>query len=106
MLVDWCYSVDAATPTNIPAIVKNYKSWYPREVLRKEKPTPATDIFMWAMMVRNTAEFIPPRFKGLLDWCLADSARTRPQDAWSVQDKWGKLAQEEFGKPRYLKLNL
>lgn len=106
MLVDWCYSVDAAALTHIPAIVKNYKSWYPREVLRKDKPTPATDIFMWAMMVRNTAENIPARFKGLLDWCLADSPKTRLQSAWDVQDKWGKLAQEEFGKPRYLKLTL
>jgi hypothetical protein len=61
---------------------------------------------MWAMMVRNTAEVIPARFKPLLDWCLADSAKARPQSAWDVQDKWGKLAQEEFGKPRYLKLTL
>lgn len=106
LLVDWCYSVSAENVTNVPALVKDYRAWYPREVLRKDKPTPGTDIYMWAYMVRQIADKVPARFKGLLDWCLADSARTRPQDAWEVQDKWGALAQEEFGKPKYLKLNL
>lgn len=106
VLIDWCYSVTSDAISPIPAIVKDYRDWYPREVFRKDNPTPATDIYMWAMMVRQCADHIPARMKGLLDWCLADSARTRPQNAWDVQDKWGKLAQDEFGKRRYLKLEI
>lgn len=106
LVVDWCYSVDAAKLKHIPAIVEKYKSWYPREVLRKNKPSPSTDLYMWAMMVRNTAESIPPRMKGLLDWCLTDSMKTRPENAWDVQDKWRKLAKEEFGPPSYTELKM
>lgn len=106
MLVDWCYSVTSDNITHIPALVKDYRAWYPREVIRKEKPGPGTDIYMWAMMVTQVSDNIPKRFKPLLDWCLSDSMKTRPEYAWHVHDRWGKLAYEEFGKPRYHELNL
>jgi len=104
-LVDWCYSVTGESKKHIPAIVKDYRHLYPKEIFRKEPPMPGTDLFMWAMIVKASTT-VPRRFDGLLDWCLADSRRARPQDAWKIQDQWGTLAAEEFGKPKYLKLQL
>lgn len=106
-LIDWCYSVSGESKKHIPAIVPAFKRHYPKEVLRKIPPTPATDIYMWAFMMREIAgKTIPHRFKGLFDWCLADAPSHRPQNAWTLQDQWGALAKEEFGPSRYLKLVL
>lgn len=106
-LIDWCYSVTGVSKKHIPAIVPAYKKHYPKEVFRKTPPTPATDIYMWAYMIRAIAgKSTPHRFKGLFDWCLADAPIHRPQDAWKLQDQWGSLAKEEFGPSKYLKLSL
>lgn len=105
-LVDWCYSVSAEDLKPIAAISKDYRRFYPKEVFRKDNPTPSLDIFMWAMVVREVSESIPARFRGLLDYCLADSYRARPKSAWELMDQWGRLAKEEFGLRRYLKLHI
>lgn len=104
VLVDWCYSVEIGKP--ILARVKSHLANYPPEVARKLPATPATDIYMAAKAIFGTRAQIPKRFKALFEHCLAESPNARPQDAWDLQDKWVKIAEQEFGKAKYLKLEI
>ncbi len=101
-LIDWCYSTQGKP---VPAIVPAYRHLYPKEVLGKQPAMPATDIYMWAAVVRSIAD-APRRFNGLLEWCMADSPRHRPSDAWVLQDQLGALAESEYGSKKYLVLQL
>jgi len=103
MLVDWCYSVKIGE--SLKARVKARAANYPPEVARKRAATPATDIYMAARCLFNPARF-PKRFAPLFDYCLASSPGARPQDAWELQDEWRKLAKDEYGEPKYLKLEI
>jgi len=60
---------------------------------------------MWAASMKSVSD-IPRSFKGLFEWCMADSPRHRPMDAWVVQDKLGSLAKAEYGASKYLPLKL
>lgn len=104
VLVDWCYSVEIGNP--IKAIVKNRKSFYPVEVLKKLPSSPATDIYMAARSMMFAADQIPGEFLGILEWCTAESPKTRPQDAWELQDLWVKVAEKVYGKPKYVRLEI
>lgn len=106
VLVDWCYSVEIGKP--IPARVKSHLDAYPVEVTRKRPATPATDIYMAAKAILGTksAWACPKRFTALFEHCSAESPNARPQDAWALQDKWVKTAEQEFGKPTFLKLEI
>jgi serine/threonine protein kinase len=99
VLVDWCYSVKHGEP--LRAIVKQHKAVYPKETTH---PSPATDIYMLAMIIQQSAREIPSRFRGLLDWATADSHKSRPSDAWTLQDKWTSLAEEEYGPAKFVEL--
>jgi serine/threonine protein kinase len=105
ILADWCYSVDLGKP--IKAIPAGKKPYYPPEVKAKKPAIAGTDIYLAAETLLRAAEKVPRRFKNLLsEWCVAESPKARPQDAWIVQDKWVALAKQEFGEPKYLKLEL
>lgn len=100
-LIDWCYS---STDGKMKARSAAHKAEYPKEVARKIACA-QTDIYMAARTLQNAAERpIPKRFRDLFSWCLADSPSSRPVDAWALQDKWKALAEEEYGKPKFVKL--
>ena len=103
-LVDWTASVKADKTGHIPYISKEWSSIYPGEVYRKHC-SPTTDIYM-AMRCMNWAGLLPSRFDGIKDLCLAGSPKSRPEDAWKVQEQWKALAEEEFGPPSFTPLVL
>jgi len=105
-LVDWCYSVSGESRKHIPALVNDYADHYPPEIKRKIAPVPGTDIFILMSSLKAASLSIPPRFKGLFDWCLTGSPGSRPNDAWKLQDKWTALAKEEYGPAKYTELRL
>jgi hypothetical protein len=105
-LVDWTCSCQDDTQ-RVPYAVTRYKDLYPVEVLFAEGTAyPATDIYMAFASMRWAADSIPYRFRALFDWCLVESWKSRPGDPWAVQDKWVKLAEEEFGKPKFVPLEV
>jgi len=105
MLVDWCYSVPRGKI--VKAIVSAQRASYPFEILGKKSVDASTDIFMAARAMINAAGTIPSRFQGLLeDWCLADSPKARPHDAWELQERWIQLAEKEYGPPKYVRLEM
>ena len=105
-LVDWCYSVTGESKAHIPAIVKDREQHYPSEVKKKKPATPATDIYMLASVLMESAQEIPRRFKSLFEWCMASSPHSRPGDAWKVRDRLLDLAREQYGEPSYVKLEI
>jgi hypothetical protein len=81
---------------------------YPPEVLRRWASGAGTNVYMAAMSMAwaLSPEPIPSRFKGLFQYCMAASPKARPLDAWDLQETWKHLAENEFGKPAYRKLEL
>lgn len=103
-LIDWCYS--CTKDQKIPAIVRDYIGHYPPEVAKKMHPGPWTDIYMLMKTMTKVTGKVPKRFEDLIQWCMAGSPASRPNDAWNIQDRWVNLAREEYGPPKYFKLDL
>ena len=106
VLVGWCSVANLKTKERIKIVADGWKDLYPGEVPRKFVAGAGTNIYMAAKCMKWAAESIPTRFRALLDWCTAESPSARPRDAWELQDLWRVLAEEEYGKPRYVKLEL
>lgn len=105
VLVDWTCA--SRTDQRIPYVSTSWRDLYPIEVLfSKGRCSPSTDIYMAFSSLRYAADAIPYRFRSLFDLCLLESCNSRPDDAWLVQDKWKKLALDEFGKPKFVPLEV
>lgn len=103
VLVDWCYS--AQNGQKIPAIVKKYKSLYAPEVFNKGDVRPGIDLFMAASTLRSVCKNVPKRFEPMFDWAMVVSPGSRPP-AWTYQDRWISVAKEEYGEPKFVKLEI
>jgi hypothetical protein len=103
-LVDWCFS--RSIGHRLRAVPQGRRSIYPPEVQRKRAVFPATDIYMWALTLRQATNKIPRRFAGFFDWCLTESPNSRPGDAFELKDRWETLAEEEYGPPAFIPLSL
>jgi serine/threonine protein kinase len=104
LLIDWCYSVKIGQP--IIARVKAHAAEYPPEVARKTAAMASTDLYMAARAIYGASAKVPKRFKAFLEHCQAESPHARPDNAWSLQDRWRSLAIEEFGPPQYIRLEI
>jgi len=105
VLIDWSCSVRFPGDQHIPLLVKRWIEHYPKEVKNRDAYI-ATDLYMTMRSAQWAADRIPSRFRALFDWCLAESPAARPHDAWELQDRWRKLAEEEYGKPTFMHLNI
>jgi hypothetical protein len=112
VVVDWCYSVtsDDGDYPPISAIVEQYRSWYPDEVLSKQAPSPATDIALAARCMMQLggddplrplhASVLPKPFRAFFNGCLLKKQAARPDDAWALLEEFDELL-ERLGKPFY-----
>lgn len=113
VLVDWCYASvrsDAGDYTPIVAIVGDYRTWYPQEVMRKQAPSPATDIVMaarcmiWLLGGDPETGALPSRvprpLRAFFRGCLASSPAARPQNARLLLEEFDRLL-ESMGAPYY-----
>jgi len=105
ILVDWCYSSisDATTDvfSKIKAIVADRKDFYPQEILGKEHPTEATDIFMAAKVMiwllggdpvtRNMPFSIPQRIRAFLRGCCQPEVTMRPVNAFILLQEFDDM---------------
>lgn len=103
-LVDWCYSSKSGEG-KIPALSREFKDFYAPEILKKEKPTPHTDIYMAARcaqyLLNNDA---PGPIQGFFEGCLFGLPQRRPGDAWALHDEFDSLLYKLVGKPKYRRL--
>jgi len=108
-LVDWCYAV----PTGgfIGAISKKYRSFYPPEVLKKERATPQTDIYMLAkcmvallggdLATHKLPPLVPRAIESFLKGCLIESASKRPDDAGALREEFDDVLALVVGPRQY-----
>lgn len=109
-LIDWSCSCLESKGQTIPYTVTRYKDHYPVEVLfSKGRAVQSTDVYMAFAAMRFAAggmSKVPHRFRGLFEWALLESCNSRAQYPWAVQDKWVKLAEEEYGKPQFVEFEI
>jgi len=111
-LVDWCYA-SIATDSVYPSIVavpSGYKDWYPEEVLSKQAPSPATDLYLAAKtmiflfggdpLTGNMPNVVPFQLRAFFRGCLQLKQTARPQNAWLLLQEFDELL-ERIGGPFY-----
>lgn len=109
VLVDWCYSSMAADGNRPPikAVVGAYGSWYPEEVVAKEPPSPATDLYTAARTMHYllgglegtpVSAKAPRPLRAFFNGCLLTKQATRPQNAWLLLEEFDDLL-EQMGAP-------
>ena len=105
LLLDFTCSTSFAN--KVPLIVKNRKHLYPPEILgSKSKAGPTTDLYMLAKSMMWAAGKIPERFRNFFEWMTLESTSSRASRAFEVQDLLKQLAQEEYGPPTFVPLEL
>ncbi len=107
-IIDWCFAVPVKGKETVKAVSKNYGALYAPEILKKEKPSPASDIFMAANialeLIGDQRRVTPEPVIQFLESCRATDPRRRPNDAWHLYDEFDQLLVRLVGKPRYRKL--
>ena len=107
----------------VKAISVAYQGFYAPEILKKENPSPATDIYMAAKLavallggdvstnqlpvdITRDGTFPEPerartQLQAFLQVSLLPAQRKRPQDAWQVLEDFDKLLLNLVGTPTY-----
>jgi serine/threonine protein kinase len=113
-LVGWGQSVHKGR--RIYTVPTRYKDWYSPEVLRKQAAGPATDLFLAARCLVYLAggdpltnwmpETVPLPMQRFIHTCLLETARMRPDDAWTLLEDFGELLHRLYGPPEFHELTL
>lgn len=102
VLVDWCYSCMEDGQT-IPAIIADYRSFYPQSVLDKEPPTYAIDVAMAARsMVWLCGPLAPREFRAFANGCAVSS----PPKPAELLGEFDELLLQLYGPRKYRLLTL
>jgi serine/threonine protein kinase len=104
MLIDWCYSVDAATipDARVAALVAARRSMYPPEVAARIPATSATDIYMASRVIALLMRGRAPRpMRAFLAGCTSLNPSARPQDAWALRLELDELLKRLYGPRRF-----
>lgn len=114
MLVDWSYAAELAPPASdckVQALSPGYRSFYPTEVLKKHHADQGVDIWMAAKCMEyivggSDVLWLARGFRNFLDGCLIPNPARRPINAFNLYDQFRALAEEVYGKPKWVDLVL
>jgi hypothetical protein len=108
-LIDWCYAsiqTDSKYPPLV-AVVDDYRDWYPEEVMSKQAPSPATDIFMAARtmvylmggdpLTGTLPDAVPRQLRAFFRGCMQLKQSMRPQNAWLLFREFDELLEDIGG---------
>ena len=99
VLVDWCYS--ASRPgERIPAIVEEYRSWYPPEVTARRAPSAATDIHLatHCMQYLIGQDAMPRALANFARGCTLPDEPLRPHDARRLLAELDDVLERLYGR--------
>lgn len=109
-IIDWCYAVMDGKG-HVPALSRAYRDFYAPEILKKQTPSPATDVFMAAkcaiVMMGGDAftgrlpDAVPKPLHSFFASCLIAAPGKRPDDAWKLHDDLVDILERVVGKPKY-----
>lgn len=102
LLIDWCYSVviDSESITYVKAVVPMFKQGYPEEVLNKDQPGAATDLYMAAQTMLWSSTKLPKAMKAYFEGTKLSKQSMRPQNAWLLLEEFDDLL-KVLGHPFY-----
>jgi len=112
VLIDWSYALHEPEPDEyIPAISRDYEAWYPPEVLAKEQPLPATDLYQSAQCMvyllggdpisGALPDSVPKRIQAFFRGTLLKGPAQRPQEALGLLDEFTSLIESLWGPRRF-----
>ena len=100
----------------VKAISVDYRTFYAPEILAKETPSPATDLFMAAkcavallggdVETNQMPDAVPIQIKAFLQLSLLPSRQKRAHDAWELLEDFEKLLLQVVGPPKYRPFSL
>ncbi len=112
-IIDWSYAIENASrkTDRVRAMSRPFQAFYAPEILDRQAPTPATDIFMAAkcaiwllggdVSTNVMPDTVPAGIRSFLENCAQEHASMRPQDAWVLHEEFDQLLQQLVGKPSY-----
>jgi len=108
-IIDWSYAVEG--DGHVKALSKPYRAFYAPEILKKQKATSATDVYMLFKCVvsllggdvetGHMPETVPKPFLNFVSGCLIAAQARRPDDAWKLHEELDELLERLVGKPKY-----
>lgn len=101
-LIDWKEAGTGALST----ISGRWRTHYPPETFKKERMSPASDIYMAAKAVMWVGGPLPPQITAHLRACTMESMLTRPQDAWVYLEEFKHMLEDVYGPPRFVHLSM
>ena len=105
MLVGWSAASERSRAEPLTVVSRNWRPFYPDEVLTTRAVTPATDVAMAARSVLASVGAKgfdrAPSLPRALARLLADAARSRYDDAWALIDSVEQVSLSCFGPPSY-----
>lgn len=116
VLTGWHAAVDHENDpdAHVPVIDGSYRDWYPPEVLAKQTPAAATDIYLAAATMAHLLggnhhidphgwwpASVPPAIRGFLISCLLPKPGYRPQDAWALRAEFTELIEAMWGPRKF-----
>lgn len=100
VLTNWTSS--AAEGERVLAVDPRYKHLIAPEVLAKESPTPASDLYTFARTFKLLAgDYVTPWFSAFVRGCSLESPRLRPQSAYELREELDELLERAFGPRRF-----
>lgn len=100
VLTNWTSS--ASEGERVLAVDPRYKHLIAPEVLAKEPPTPASDIYTFARTFKLLAgDYATPWFSAFVRGCSLEKPRHRPQSAYELREEFDELLERAFGPRRF-----
>jgi serine/threonine protein kinase len=136
-IIDWSYSVDLAPPATpkakprkgyglydmlkhdefgthprVPAISNDYRDYYAPEILGRQTPTPAADIYMAARIAMALiggdlkksvvpTGVLPEAVAEFFERCMDRLPNKRPQNAWDAHQELDGILMKAVGKRKW-----
>lgn len=90
---------------HIKAISAPHRRFYPPEVLKKQQPSAATDIYMATKcaeaLMNGSFSALPEPLRYLMQSQLLDDPKDRAQDAWDLMDLFNEVLEKAVGKRKF-----
>lgn len=122
MLIDWSYALDLKKnpAAHVSAISPAFKHYYPPEVFRKDRATPALDLYMLtrcmvALHVGSSAEValetgipdsMPVPIRRFIEACLIPNPARRHTSATDAYREYDAILKRLYGPPTFRDLKL
>lgn len=102
VFTNWTSSASPNDGERVLAVDPRYKKLIAPEVLQKEHPTPASDIYTFARTFKLLAgDYARPWFNAFVRGCSLERPGLRPQSAYDLREELDELLERAYGPRRF-----